>query len=268
MQQSNEERIEISGIKTGFYDPLTKKSNFLRWSHSQFVRAMADKLPADVLVLDLGCGRGDYRPLFHRQRYVGADVSPSFSELDCIADVNHLPFIDQSIDVVLANNLLEHVVTPHLVLDEIRRVLKPDRKIYVLVPFLIGIHQEPVDFFRYTKYGLKYLLYQAGFTELSLQAVGGLFALEGHLLPGIVRRIFDLLKNKRGGTLAVRFLYPAWKIFYYRALLPLLHKLDRLDDHDDFTLGYVGVFQKAGHPDPSVDQAYSQASEKVVEPVY
>lgn len=238
----------MQAVKTDFYDSITKKSNFWRFSNSQFIQKMAAELPPGSLLLDLGCGPGEYRILFHNQCYIGVDVGLSFSELDCVADVNRLPFHDQSVDVVLASNLLEHISTPDLLLDEINRVLKPSGKLYVLVPFLIKIHQAPVDFFRYTKYGLRYLLNKAGFTEISFETVGGLFALQGVLLSIMFSRILILLSKKRGGHIAVRFLYPVWSIFYYRVLLPVLHRLDALDDNDDLTLGYMGKFQKADHP--------------------
>jgi hypothetical protein len=38
-----------------------------------------------------------------------------------------------------------------------RRVLKPEGRIVVSVPFLFPIHDAPGDYWRFTKYGLRYL---------------------------------------------------------------------------------------------------------------
>ena len=232
-------------LTSSLYDPLTKKSGYYRVRCTQFIQEMADNLPPTTIVLDLGCGGFDYRQLFHRQRYIGLDINPKYPDLDCIGDVNKLPFADQSIDTVLANNLLEHVNTPHLLLAEVYRVLKPGGKLYLLVPFFTHIHQAPIDFFRYTKYGLASLFEKAGLTPLSLESVGGLFAIQSYLINVCFRRIFEMLSQKRGGRVLVTLLRPVWSRCYYHLLLPLLSRLDRWDPHDDYALGYFSVQQKS-----------------------
>ncbi len=227
------------------YDPLTKRAGYYRVRCSQFLRDMAEGLSPATTVLDVGCGRFDYRQLFRRQRYIRLDINVAYPGLDCVADVNKLPFADQCVDTVLANNLLEHVNTPHLLLAEVHRVLKPGGKLYVLVPFFTHIHQAPMDFFRYTKYGLASLFEQAGFTQLSLESVGGLFAIQSYLIGVCFRRVFEMLSQKRGGRVLVKVLQPLWSRCFYYLVLPLFSRLDRLDPHDDYALGYFSVVQKS-----------------------
>jgi hypothetical protein len=49
------------------------------------------------------------------------------------------------------------------------------------VPHLSRLHEEPNDFFRYTRYGLQALLESAGFRVLAITPRGGLFCFLGLL---------------------------------------------------------------------------------------
>jgi hypothetical protein len=47
-------------------------------------------------------------------------------------------------------------------------------------PFLARLHEEPHDYFRFTRHGLRELLTKAGFSIARVHATGGLFAFLGH----------------------------------------------------------------------------------------
>src|SRR3989344_4613287 len=70
------------------------------------------------------------------------------------------------------NNVLEHCSTPPQLLREINRVLKPGGVLIGTVPFIIQIHQEPHDYFRYTEYCLRNLFKDAGFKDCSINNLG------------------------------------------------------------------------------------------------
>lgn len=78
--------------------------------------------------------------------------------VNLIADITLLPFADSSFDFVLAEGVLEHVVSPLLGVQEIHRILKPDGLFFVTSPFMLGVHIPRVDFTRWTKSGLISLL--------------------------------------------------------------------------------------------------------------
>ncbi|HLW96569.1 MAG TPA: methyltransferase domain-containing protein [Solirubrobacteraceae bacterium] len=86
-------------------------------------------------------------------RMVSSDVywTPA---TDFVSDTKHLPLKDSSVDCVLAEGVLEHVLRPALAIAEIHRVLKPGGLLFLTTPLLLGVHMETMDYQRWTKLGL------------------------------------------------------------------------------------------------------------------
>jgi SAM-dependent methyltransferase len=93
--------------------------------------------------LELGYGYGLLaREIRERAtRYVGVDLetaqASSLAELAAqgvVADVHLLPFRSRCFDTVIADNVLEHAARPLEALCEIRRVLRPDGVVFILIP--------------------------------------------------------------------------------------------------------------------------------------
>jgi SAM-dependent methyltransferase len=72
-----------------------------------------------------------------------------------MADVTGLPLADESVDVVYANQVLEHVYDLQMAAGEIERVLKVGGLVIVGVPFMYPWHGVPYDFTRLTPCGLR-----------------------------------------------------------------------------------------------------------------
>lgn len=113
-------------------------------------------------LLDLGCGIKPFQHLYenHIDECIGVDAPFSLHDkgkVEVHALGHALPFMDEVFDVVLCTEVLEHVPEPEAVLREIRRVLKNGGRLIMTTPFLVPLHEEPYDFYRYTAYGLKYL---------------------------------------------------------------------------------------------------------------
>jgi SAM-dependent methyltransferase len=128
-------------------------------------RAFAESQPGAIL-LDLGCGTRPFRSLYESRSSfsVGTDVPFSqhdTSAVDVYSIAHALPFDDAVFDIVLCTEMLEHVPDPGAVLSEIRRVLKPGGRLVMTTPFLVPLHEEPYDFFRYTSHGLRQLCSRA-----------------------------------------------------------------------------------------------------------
>lgn len=194
------------------------------------VEEFARSLPDGALVLDAGAGESRHSDAFRRQRYVALDLGVGdpgwdYTKLDCVADLASLPFRGGAFDGCISIVTLEHVPEPLAVLKEIARVLAPGGRFLLVVPSDWEVHQAPHDYFRYTRYGVRYLLETAGLTPMHVLAAGGYFRL-------MSRRLLDGLRffHGIGFVLATALLAPP------ALLLPLL---DRLDRGRDFTLGYV-----------------------------
>jgi SAM-dependent methyltransferase len=68
-------------------------------------------------------------------------------------DAHQLPFADGVFDGAIVQAVLEHVVSPHQVVAEIHRVLKPGGVVYAETPFLQAVHEGAYDFTRFTELG-------------------------------------------------------------------------------------------------------------------
>lgn len=99
----------------------------------------------------------DLRGLFVGREYIGVDMRPG-PGVDCVADVEDLPYADGSLGTVVALNTFEHVQRFWRGFDEIRRVLRPDGALLVACPFNFHIHNYPNDYWRFTPAALEYLL--------------------------------------------------------------------------------------------------------------
>ena len=95
----------------------------------------------------LNFGAGATR--FH-DRILNLDIGSS-SETDIVSAGQELPFRDESLHLVLSQEVLEHVDDPLHWIGEIHRVLHPGGRFYCQMPFIIGYHPGPSDFWRFTK---------------------------------------------------------------------------------------------------------------------
>ena len=77
-----------------------------------------------------------------------------------ICDGHDLPLADASVDGVIVQAVLEHVVDPHRCVAEIARVLKPAGLVYSDTPFIQQVHGREFDFTRFTRLGHRRLFRQ------------------------------------------------------------------------------------------------------------
>ncbi len=70
-----------------------------------------------------------------------------------------------SCDIVLANQVWEHLDRPYAAVRHVRDMLRPGGYFWIAVPFFIPFHGAPVDCSRWSARGLSNLLIEAGFQE-------------------------------------------------------------------------------------------------------
>lgn len=223
-------------------EPLDRfsRETFDRPAILRFVASAARDLPPGSRVLDAGAGSAPYRELFAHCEYTTVDWENSAhagaAEVDVVAALDALPFEAASFDAVLNTQVLEHVEHPPAVLAEFHRVLAPGRTLVMTAPMVWPLHEEPYDYFRFTEHGLRSLLAEAGFVQISVEPHGGYFATIAQLLRGFGSTVPADGSRRLGTRIAASAM---WR------LAPAVAKLDRFDRSRRLALGYACRAQRA-----------------------
>lgn len=124
-------------------------------------------------VIDVGGGHHpDYFNYLQHEGEISLEsIDASFSGINFEEDP--LPFEDSYADTVLLCNVLEHIYEHKFLMNQVHRVLKEDGKLIGFVPFMIGYHPDPHDYFRYTKEALLRICTDVGFRNIKITEVGG-----------------------------------------------------------------------------------------------
>ena len=120
----------------------------------------------------LNVGSGNKRLASHVKNL---DIFPG-DNVDYVCDAKKIPIEDNSVDLIITQEAFEHISKPQQALKECYRVLKNGGRIYFQVPFVIGYHPGPEDFYRFTKEGVRNFLNEGGFDieELKISASGAI----------------------------------------------------------------------------------------------
>jgi SAM-dependent methyltransferase len=106
-------------------------------------------------------GGGDAAAVNARIRGVFADVLISDvvagPGIDLVCDGHDLPLVEDAVDFVVVTTVLEHVLDPKRVVEEIGRVLRPGGAVVATTPFMTQVHMGAHDFQRFTDLGHRWL---------------------------------------------------------------------------------------------------------------
>ena len=125
-----------------------------------------------VLMVGGGTKGGGSETLYEDDRIdlISFDVYPS-SCTSFVADAHSIPLKDESVDAVCVQAVLEHVLDPAGVVDEIFRVLRPNGIVYAETPFMQQVHEGAHDFTRFTELGHRWLW--RSFEAIERGTIGG-----------------------------------------------------------------------------------------------
>jgi SAM-dependent methyltransferase len=138
------------------------------------IRQFKALLPSRPLVLMVGGGtqgvgcEGLYEDRDIRQ--IAFDIYPS-NLTQFVADAHQIPLANASMDGVVVQAVLEHVLDPANVVAEIDRILKPGGLVYAETPFMQPVHEGAYDFTRFTELGHRWLWRH--FEEIKRGVIGG-----------------------------------------------------------------------------------------------
>ena len=120
----------------------------------------------EALVLDLGCGAMPQREMCESAgfRYVGLDYKNKSAPI--LGDAHALPFRDESFELIVSTNVLEHLQYPPVAYAEVKRVLQKQGRIIGSVAFLEPFHDS--SFYHHTHLGAFNTLSSAGLRVLKI----------------------------------------------------------------------------------------------------
>ena len=231
---------------------LIPSKGFPRFGVDRYMRVMLRENNKNEKVLDAGAGNSPYRKLVHGE-YHSCDFPQTNPKAETVGhtflcDLVCLPVEDNTYSTIICNQVLEHIKHPQLVIDEFFRVLKPGGRLILTAPGCYGEHMIPFNYYNFLKYGLSMLFENAGFKNIRVESLGGVFWVLGKALQEAGETVLRRLFRGKGPF------YDLLLILFRVALLPisvLMFCLDPLDQEKKWTLNYGCMAIK---PDPSLLQ--------------
>lgn len=189
-------------------------------------------------LIDIGCGTKPYKNLLapYITEHIGIDHQDTLhdqSNIDQFGTAYDIPAEDGEFDSAICTAVLEHLEEPELALKECHRVLKRGGVAIYSVPFIWHLHEEPRDFYRFSKYGLKHLFEKVGFEIIEIKALSGFWVTFGQLF------VYNIYRFNRGPL-------------KYIPVIPVLglviqgisYLLDKIDKTEQWTWMYMVVARK------------------------
>ena len=159
------------------------------------------------------------------------DVDPARAP-DPVMDLEDMKALENgSFDLVLLVEVLEHLKNPQQGIAEVGRVLAPGGLVIGSTPFILGVHDHPHDYQRFTRFGLGHLFRE--FEELALRERNGYM----EAVSVLCLRLFNVGTRKQRRR--ARLLSPI-----LLALSLVLRAVGRAIDSPDATTGYFFVYRR------------------------
>lgn len=200
---------------------------------SKNVKSVIEKYQTGY-TLDIGAGNSPYRFLCNDEKYISMDISKK-KNVNIVADAHILPFKNETFDTVLCLLMLEHTKKPHKIIKEINRILKPSGTLILAVPHITYLHDEPNDYYRFTKYGLKYMCEECRMQAKEILPIGSIFSLFSSFISKI------LLTSAYKIPVIYDIIFFLNKIMIYS----VVYVEQNFDNNHIFALNYIAVVNRS-----------------------
>ena len=152
-------------IKSIYRLMLSMSKSITRMGLDKILNLYFEMLPKGR-VLEIGAGKYPlYREKIKATAYQTLDIRKEV-EPDIRGDIHNIPLEDESVDVVIATEVLEHCYDPHKAINEMHRILAKKGVCILSTRFIYKIHGSPYDYYRFTDQGLSYLFQNFGTKEI------------------------------------------------------------------------------------------------------
>ena len=189
-------------------------------------------------LIDIGCGSSPYKSLLVKNvaKYEGIDLIPYNEDVTYTGNIlKNNPFDKNQFDCGISFEVLEHIPNSDEFLKQIYKIIKPDGYFIISVPHLSRLHEEPLDFYRFTKYGLIEIFTRNGFDIVEIKPKGSLFSFLGHQISILFVSTFWQIPLLKYVILFLNFLLITLPCFW----------VDRIFDKNGiFAQGYILVAKK------------------------
>jgi len=222
-------------------------SRYRLWKEME---SFAASIPKGSMVLDAGSGDAPYKSLFKHVYYQNTDflkINKMYEMPTFICDLTNIPVKSNYYDINVFTQVIEHLSDPKQTLSELFRVLKPGGKMFLSGPFFFEEHEQPYDFYRFTQYGLRYLLNTAGFIIERIDWLEGYFGTVSYQLKIMA---WNIPYNPRDfdlgfvGYILVPFMMFIKVFFAFLSLLFTELEIHKKYTHKGFPKNFVVVVRK------------------------
>lgn len=121
-----------------------------------FVRELG---PSNLDVLEISAG-----PQWSREFRFRSFTGTNYPDFDICSDT-----LPATYDLIISDQVFEHLKWPYRAARNVHQMLRPGGYFVISVPFLLKVHESPIDCTRWTEDGLSYFLQEAGFSADHIQ---------------------------------------------------------------------------------------------------
>lgn len=181
----------------------------------KWVEEKLRKIPEGKIILDAGAGEQPYKKLCSHLKYISQDFGEydtsenkealqmqewNSRTVDILSDIINIPLEDESVDVILCTEVIEHIKNPVLAIKEFSRLLKPDGQLLLTAPNCSLTHMAPYYFCNgFSRYWYEENLKDFGFEIEELTEYGNYFSWIKQELLRTEEIINRYVGNVRGG---------------------------------------------------------------------
>ena len=152
------------------------------WSHHDAIRHYMYEGIWDTLfrlewedrpyrLVEIGSAEPTSSPIRIVTSLIGARCQPEVGNWPEV-NIEEMPYLSESVDILVADQVLEHVLNLGKAADEIWRVVKPGGLAVIATPYLHPIHKCPLDCWRISPDGYAFLFPDFAWETLTLGTWG------------------------------------------------------------------------------------------------
>ena len=167
------QRVRAASASVTFDPGVLTDQHFLKYIHYRAIeRFLSERFGdgAGIRAVELGGSNKVIKEMLPSCAY---EIAPNYP----VVDVQSMPdYRDGTYDLVVLDQILEHVRDPWRAVREVHRILKPGGICIATTPFLIQFHGYPDDYHRFTESGLRELFTM--FNSVTVDSWGNRFTVK------------------------------------------------------------------------------------------